>query len=170
MDADEHVLGAVDVALDERDVVLPGQHLLVGDRLEERRTAVGSRTDDDALDEVLVLPPVLDQVGDGDHLQPVALAVADQVGDARHRAVLVHDLADDAGGREPGEARQVDGRLGLPRALEDAAGAGPQREDVPRLDEVVGGRGRVDRDLDRARPVVRPRCPSRRPRGPRSRR
>ena len=40
-----------------------------------------------------------------------------------------------------------------PERLQDAAGAGPQREDVPRLDEVVGGRGRIDRDLDRPRPV-----------------
>ena len=154
MDADEDVLGARDVALDEGDVVLARQHLLVGDRLEEAvRRRQAHR--DDALDELLVLAPVLDQVGDRDHQELVPRAVLDQVGDARHRPVVVHDLADDAGGREPREAGEVDGRLGLSRALEDAAVAGAEREDVPGLDEVVRGRARVDRDLDRARAVVR---------------
>ncbi len=82
------------------------------------------------------------------------LAVPDQVGDAGHRAVLVHDLADDAGGGEPGEPREVDGGLGLSRALQDAARARAEREDVAGLDEVVRRRGRVDRDLDRVGPVV----------------
>ena len=35
---------------------------------------VGSRTDVVALDELLGAPPVLDQVGDGDQLDAVALA------------------------------------------------------------------------------------------------
>ena len=65
--------------------------------------------------------PVLDQVGDGDHLQPVPLAVRDEVGHAGHRAVVVHDLADDAGRVEAGEPREVDGGLGLAGALEHAA-------------------------------------------------
>ena len=117
--------------------------------------SVGSLTDADALDEFLVPAPVLDQVGDRDHLEAVALAVADQVLDPRHRAVLVHDLADDARRREAREPRQVDGCLGLPGALEHAAGAGAQREDVSGLDEVVGGRGGIDGDLDRAGAVVR---------------
>ena len=49
------------------------------------------------------------------------LAVPDQVRDAGHRPVVVHDLADDAGRREPGEAREVDRGLGLAGALEHAA-------------------------------------------------
>ena len=43
-----------------------------------------------------------------------------EVGHARHVAVLAHDLADDARGREAGEAREVDGALGLAGAHEDA--------------------------------------------------
>ena len=72
--AHEHVLRTVDVALDERDVVLAGEHLLVGDGLE---VAVRRRQPHrgDALDELLVPAPVLDQVGDGDHLEAVLLAV-----------------------------------------------------------------------------------------------
>ena len=41
------------------------------------------------------------------------------------------DSHEHAGGVEPGEAREVDGRLGVAGALEDAAGAGAEREDVP---------------------------------------
>ena len=42
--------------------------------------SVGSRTDGAALDELLVPAAVLDEVGDGDHLQAVPLAVRDEVG------------------------------------------------------------------------------------------
>ena len=74
MDAHEHVLGAVDVALHERDVRLAGQLLAERDRRElaelGRQPHGGA-----ALDELLVAAAVLDEVGDGDHLQPVPLAV-----------------------------------------------------------------------------------------------
>ena len=131
MDADEHVVGALDVAVHERDVVLARQLLAEGDRLE---LAVLRRQPDGDLarDQLLVAAPVLDQVGDADELQLVARAVRDQVGDAGHRPVLVHDLADDPGGVQAGQAREVDRRLGLARAAQDAAVAGAQREDVAR--------------------------------------
>ena len=89
--------------------------------------------------------------------EPVALAVGDQVGHPGHRPVVVHDLADHPGRDQAGEARQVDGRLGLTGALQHAAVLGLQREHVSGLDEVVGLRVRVDGDLDRVRAVVRPR-------------
>ena len=99
--------------------------------------------------------PVLDQVGDRDHLQLVRGAVLDQVGHAGHRAVVLHDLADHAGRDHAREPREVDGRLGLARALEHAAAARAEREDVARLDEVARPRGRIDGDLDRVGAVVR---------------
>ena len=80
---------------------------------------------------------VLDQVSDGDHLEAVPFAVADEVGHPRHRPVLVHDLADDAGGGQPGEAGEVDRSLRLPGALQHASGAGAERKDVTRLDDVA---------------------------------
>ena len=95
VDADEHVLGAGDVALDHRDVVLVVEQRAVADGGE---LAEGGRQlrRDDALDQPLGAPPVGDQVGDRDHLQAVALAVGDQVGDPGHGPVVVHDLADHA--------------------------------------------------------------------------
>ena len=134
--ADEHVLGAVDLALDHRDVVLVVDERAVADdgELAEAGRQPGR---DDALDELVVAAPVGDQVGDRDHLQPVARAVALEVGDAGHRPVVVHDLADHAGRREAGEAGEVDRRLGLAGALEHAAGLGLQREHVAGLDEVA---------------------------------
>ena len=74
VDADEHVVGAVDVAVHERDVVLARQLLAEGDRLE--LAVLGRQPHRDlALDELLVAAPVLDEVGDADELQLVALAV-----------------------------------------------------------------------------------------------
>ena len=71
--ADEDVLRALDVPLHEGEVLLVGQELAVGDRLE---LAVLGRQPhgDDALDELLRTAPVLDEVGDRDHLQVVPLA------------------------------------------------------------------------------------------------
>ena len=69
--AHEHVGLPGDVALDERDVVLLVDERAVADGLElpEGRRQAGG---DDAFDEPVVAPPVGDQVGDRDHLQPVA--------------------------------------------------------------------------------------------------
>jgi hypothetical protein len=117
--------------------------------------SVGKRTLRGALDELFRAPSVLDEVGDCDHLQRVPLAVRDQILDARHRPVFVHDLADDACGRQACKPREVHRGLGLPRALEDAAGLRAEREHVAGLHEVLVLRGRMDRHLDRARAIVR---------------
>ena len=116
--------------------------------------AVGSAGRDDPLDQLLGAAPVGDQVGDGDHLQAVLLAVGDQVGDAGHRAVVVHHLADHPGRGEAGEAGEVDAGLGVAGALEHAALFGPQREHVAGDDDVARARLGVDRDLDRVGAVV----------------
>ena len=71
-------------------------------------------------------------------LMSCSLAELDQVGHARHGAVVVHDLADDAGGLEPGQAREVHRALGLARAPQHAALARAQRENVARPHEVPG--------------------------------
>ena len=137
----------VDLAAHERDVLLAVDHrpVAVGGERAVLRGHVGDR---DPLDQPLRAAPVGDEVGDGDHLQAVADAVGGQVGHPRHRAVVVHDLADHAGGREPGQPGEVDRRLGLPHPLEHAVAARPQREHVPRLDEVAGLRRGVDRNAD----------------------
>src|ERR1019366_10735531 len=62
---------------------------------------------------------VLDQVFDRQDPEPVLLREALEVRHPRHRPVLVHDLADDAGGREVGEAREIDGPLSLAGANEN---------------------------------------------------
>ena len=153
MDADEHVLGAVDLALDHRHVVFVVDQRAVADRGE---VAEGGRQRgrDDPLDQLLGAAPVGDQLGDGDHLQAVLLAVGDQVGDAGHRAVVVHHLADHPGRGEAGEAGEVDAGLGVAGALQHAALFGPQREHVAGDDDVARARVGVDRDLDRVGAVV----------------
>jgi hypothetical protein len=108
---------------------------------------------DDELDEPLGAAAEADQVGDRHDEQPVAAREGHQVGHARHRAVLVHDLADHGHRTGAGEARQVDGALGLARAAQHAARHRAQREDVARAHEVLGPALRIGGDLDRARAV-----------------
>src|SRR3954453_21765868 len=58
-----------------------------------------------------------------------------------------------AGGVRPRQPRETDGRRGLPRALQDAARLGLQREDVAGLHQIPRRRPRIDRHLDRPRAV-----------------
>src|SRR5262245_1952163 len=134
--AHEHALLAGGVAAHERDVLLAAQDLPICDRLE---LAVLRRHPhrDHALDELLGAPPVLDQVGDGDHLDLVPVAELGEIRHPGHRPVLVHDLADDARGDEPGELREIDRRLRLAAAVKHATGPGAEREDMAGLDEIV---------------------------------
>ena len=152
--ADEDVLHALDLALDQRDVLLLGEELPIRHCLE---LAVLGREPHRhrALDELLPPAPVLDEVGDGDHLQAVQLAERGEIRHAGHRPVVVHDLAHHTGRKQAGEPREVDRRLGLAGALEHAALLRAEREDVAGLDEVVSHRPRVDRDLDRPGAIVR---------------
>ena len=115
---------------------------------------VGRWTSAPPPDQLLGAPAVLDEVGHRHHLEPVrARSTATRSGHAGHGAVVVHDLADDPGRVEPRQAGQVDRRLGLPGALQHAARARPQREDVARLHQVLGAAARVDGHLDGAGPV-----------------
>ena len=80
-------------------------------------------------------------------LRVVLAAEFGEFGNAGHGAVVVHDLADDAGGNEPGETGEIDGGFGLSGANEDSAFAGAQRKGVAGTREIVTGAWR-----DRWRP------------------
>ena len=60
-----------------------------------------------------------------------------EVGAPGHAAVGAHHLADDPGGKAPGELAEIDDRLGLAGALEHAARRRPERKRVTRLGEVA---------------------------------
>ena len=156
--ADEHVLAVADLAAHQRDVRLAVELVLVGEDAE--RAVLGrQRRVRGALHQPLGAHPVLNQVRDRDHQQPVLLGELRQLRHARHRAVLVHDFADDAGRIEPGDARQIDGRFGLPGAHQHAAVARAQRQHVTRPRQVARLRS----------PDRWPPAPSRRDRPPRCR-
>src|SRR5690606_9816253 len=61
---------------------------------------------------------------------------------------VVEHLARDGDGRQAGEDREIDGRLGVAATLEGPAGRGPQREDVTRPLELGGARVGVDAATD----------------------
>ena len=137
VDADEDVLGAVDVALAR------ARRGACRSAARGRRPrwnspkSVGSRTETTRSTSFSCARRYSIRSATVTIFSPWRSQYADEVGDAGHRPVVVHDLADDAGGMQPGEPREVDRRLGLARALEHAAAAGAEREDVARLDEVV---------------------------------
>src|SRR5262249_30512073 len=109
----------------------------------------------DAVHEPLVLQAVGDELGDGDERETMVPGEALQVGAPRHGAVGVQDLTDDAGRIEVREPGEIDAGLRLAHALQHAAGAGPQREDVTGPAQIAGHGGGVDGDADRCRAVGR---------------
>ena len=78
-----------------------------------------------------------------------------EIGHARHRSVFVHDLADDARGRETCEAREIDGAFGLSRAHEHAAFARLERKHVSGRDEIFRAAHRARDEARRVRAVRR---------------
>ena len=150
-----HDVGAVaHVAQHERDVRLLVE--LVFERVHFEFAEVGGKLGfRDFLHHRLVVHAVLDQIGDRDHQQLVPLGELRQLGHAGHRAVVIHDFADDAGGIQPADPRQIDRRFGLPGANEHAPGLRAQRKHVPRPREVRWLRPRVDGGKDRIRAIAR---------------
>ena len=102
----------------------------------------------DAVHEALRLQPVRDELRDGDERQAV---LEREPLELRRRFIVVpssfEDLADHAGRIQAREPREIDGRFGVPDALEHAAVASAKRVDVPGASEVARARSR-----DRPRP------------------
>jgi hypothetical protein len=133
----------------EGDVVLAGQVVFKGVDREFTKTGwqlgCGGVTDHPF---VVMLEAPVDQIRNCDQEQVVLVTELDQLGQTRHGAIVVHDLTDGAGGFETGQTGQVDGGFSVAGALDDAALAGDQGEDMAWFDEVVAGRGGVAEQLD----------------------
>ena len=143
MHAHEHVLVPGDLAADEREVL----HA-VEQRLEHVRGEVAVLRGDPRLrhapHELLAMAPVADEVGDREQHEAVLGRERLEVGHALHRAVVVDDLRQHAGRVATREAGEVDRGFGVAGALQHAAVAVAQREDVTRARE-IGRDRRPDR-------------------------
>ena len=155
MHAHQHGARRGKVAFDEGEVLDRLRRGLEHVQIEVAAMCAVDRGLRHLLDDLVVAQPVADQVLDGADLEPVALGEGDEVGHARHGAVVVHDLADDAGGVEAGQPREIDAGFRMPGPHQHAALARDQREDVAGRDDVVEVLGRVDGRGDGARAVVR---------------
>ena len=103
-----------------------------------------------------VAPPVLAQLLDGDERQVVLGGKFPQIRHALHAAiVVVYQLAEHARRLAARQPRQIHRRLGVARALQHAAGARAQREDVARPGEPPGRRVRVGQRVERRGAVRR---------------
>ena len=93
--ADEHVVGAGDLAAHEREVLDAVEQALehVGGEVAVARRDARLR---DPADQLLAVTPVADQVGDRDELEAVLGGEPLELGEPRHRAVVVRDLGEHA--------------------------------------------------------------------------
>ena len=120
MHPDQHVGLALHRTADHRHVLLTVEQRLVdvAGEVAPRRRDVGLG---DALDQLLLLAPVADHLGDRDHQQAVLLSEPLELGHPGHvHLVLVDDLAQDPRRVQPGHPGEVDRCLGVPGTLEHA--------------------------------------------------
>ena len=135
--ADENVFAAGDVAVHERDVLVLVDVVLVAD--DPPLAVIGGQPRlGDAMHEPLVLEPVRDELRDGDERQSVLFA---QTSRARAGCAVVPSSFkishSTPAGRKPGEPREIDRGFRVADALEHAAVAGAQREDVTAVAQVA---------------------------------
>jgi hypothetical protein len=135
------------IAVDQRDVLRLVHVVLIPDDGELAEIGGNPRLGH-AVHQLLGLEPVGHELRDGDERQIVLPGDLLQLRAARHRAVGVEDLADDAGGHQPGEPRQIDARLRLPHPLQHAPGPGAQGKDVPWAAQIGRHRCGIDGDVD----------------------
>ncbi len=129
---------------DEGQVGLVVDHALVGEAAElaELRGEAGLGG---AAHQPLGLAPVANEVGDGDQNQAVLGGEDLEIVAPGHvEPVLGHHLAQHTGGRQAGQAGQVDSGLGVPGPLEDATVTGAQNVQVTGPGQVVRPGGRVN--------------------------
>src|SRR6266849_1783131 len=153
VDAHQHRLVGLPGPLHERDVVQVVDVVLVGDAAHLPAEVGGHPGLHRPAHQALPLHPVVDHVPDAEDEQAVPGREFLQIGHARHRSVVVHHLADDAGGDQARQARQVDRSFRLPGAHQHAALARLEREYVPGPHHVARLGLGVDRRLDGGGPV-----------------
>ena len=147
MDAHQHVVTRRPIADDQRGVFPAVDDAVVtddaGDTVPGGQVGLG-----DAGDQGFAHAPVGDELGDAEYLEVVLAGELLQLGHPRHGAVGVHDFADDAGRIGARLIAQVNDGLGVAGPAQHAARIGAQREGVPRMDEVLGLRLRVNEGAD----------------------
>ncbi len=151
--AHQHRLRPADIALNEGQMLDAIDLALIGHHAPDAAGKAGNLALLDALDQPLGTAAMGDQVRDGAELDVMALGEGDQIRQAGHGAVIVHDLADHAGGGEPGQAGDVHRSLGMAGAHQRAAIARHQREYMAGGDDILTPELRIDRNRDGPRAV-----------------
>ena len=154
VDAHQHFIAILPVAHHQRRVFPAFNHAAVAD--EPRHPVAGGQVGfRHAANQPFVGAPMGNQLGDAENLEVVPDGELLQLRQPRHAAVLVHNLADHPRRIGPGGLAQVHHRLGMPRPGQHAAVRSPQREHMPRMDEIRRLRRRVNQRAYGGAAVVR---------------
>ena len=136
---------SVELSLDERQVLPPVEHAVVGDDPEVAVTG-GQSGFGQPLHDAGSPQPVGDELGGRDEPQPVPLRELGQLGAPGHGTVFVEYLADHSDRSKPGRLGEIHGRLGLAHAPQHPAGLGNYWEDVARAPQVLGAGLGIDQE------------------------
>ena len=137
MDAHQGGFIPLDLAHDHGHVHAAFDTVFVGNQAEVAMHG-GQLALTDTADGMFGAQAIVDQVGDGADLYPVQASERLQLGASGHAAVFVHHLDYHRGGAETGQACQIAPGFGVPCAVQYAAIASAQREDMSGLDQILG--------------------------------
>src|SRR5579859_5488987 len=143
VDANEGGRLTFEFAADECDVLVVVNVARVGDHAEITETSSENRLSE-AADVTFVLHAIANQIGNREQFQIVRFAEFDELRHAGHGAVFTHNLADDSGGSETRDAREVDAGFGLAGANENAAVARTKRKNVAGARKILRACFRID--------------------------
>ena len=102
-----------------------------------------------AMDKRLRMLAVLDEIGDGNDVEPVLFGKLLELGGTHHVPVVRHDLTAHPRRIQSRKTREIHRRLRMSRAAQHTALDRPQGEDVPRAAEMRGLCLRVNQHLHR---------------------
>src|SRR5687768_14170112 len=135
----EHARLGSHLTVNERDMLVSVHIVSVADDAPHPGLGGESRFGN-AMHQTLGLKPVRDELRDGDEGETVFMRETIELRPPRARAVFAQDLADYTGGCEPGEASQIDSRLGMSHPLKHSAFARAQRGYVAGTAQIRGNR------------------------------
>ena len=136
MHAHRHRFIGIQLALDQREVQFLIDRIFVGNQLEVAKIG-RKRCFDDALQRFFILDAIADQILDGADLEVMLAGESLQIAAPRHAAIFIQNLDDHRRRFESGQTRQIAAGFGVACARQYAARARHQREDMPRLHQIL---------------------------------
>ena len=139
MDSDQGSLHALKVALENDDRLAGIEMNLVAVDRQRAEILGGKLRLDDPFHQRLGTAAIADQLFDADDRGSALPGNLEEAFSPSHLPILIENFNQGSNRSQPGQPGEVDSRLSMPRAVQDAALVRDQRIDMPRTGELPWG-------------------------------